>query len=54
MAFAATTTPLPRPEAVIYRLGLAAHDFALKLCEDVRSLSEGDRRQRVKRDGGRR
>jgi hypothetical protein len=33
---AATTTQLPRPEAVIYGLALAAYDFALKLCEDAR------------------
>ena len=33
---AATTTKLPRPEAIIYGLGLAAYEYALKLCEDAR------------------
>jgi hypothetical protein len=33
---AASAIPLPRPEAVIYGLCLAAHDLALKLCEDAR------------------
>jgi hypothetical protein len=32
----AGATSLPRPEAVIYGLYLAAHDLALKLCEDAR------------------
>jgi hypothetical protein len=32
---AAAPAPLPRPEAVIYGLGLAAYDVALKLCEDA-------------------
>ena len=32
---AASATSLPRPEAVIYGLYLAAHDLALKLCEDA-------------------
>ena len=33
---AASATPLPRPEAVIFGLFLTAHDLALKLCEDAR------------------
>jgi hypothetical protein len=33
---AATATQLPRPEAIIYGLSLAAHNYALKLCEDAR------------------
>jgi hypothetical protein len=32
----ASAIPLPCPEAVIYGLCLAAHDLALKLCEDAR------------------